>query len=91
MIDNTSLQGAFPRIARRGDRRRQAPEEYDAMIPLVPPVEVSRLLLLLLVAIGAVVSIATSPPLSSFAGGFAAGAGAVIVLSFLKAPRRVRE
>ena len=56
MIDNTSLQGAFPRIARAGDRRRQAPEEYDAMIPLVPPVEVSRLLLLLLVAIEA------SPP-----------------------------
>ena len=61
------------------------------MIPLVPPVEVSRLLLLLLVAIGAVVSVASSPPLSPFAGGFAAGAGAVIVLSFLKNPRRVRE
>jgi hypothetical protein len=61
------------------------------MIPLVPPVEVSRLLLLLFVALGAVVSVATSPPLSSFAGGFAAGAGAVIVLSFLSNPRRVRE
>ena len=57
------------------------------MLPPVPPVEVSRLLLLALVAIAAVVSVATSPPLSSFAGGFAAGAGAVIVLSFLKHPR----
>jgi hypothetical protein len=65
------------------------PEEHeDTMIPLVPPVEVSRLLLLLFVAIGAVVSVASSPPLSSFAGGFAAGAGAVIVVSFLSNPRR---
>ena len=61
------------------------------MIPLVPPVEVSRLLLLLFVAVGAVVSVASSPPLSSFAGGFAAGAGAVIVLSFLRNPRSVHE
>jgi hypothetical protein len=58
------------------------------MTPMVPPVEVSRLLLLLFVAVGAVVSIASSPPLSSFAGGFAAGAGTVIVLSFLSNPRR---
>ena len=58
------------------------------MIPIVPPVEVSRLLLLLFVAAGAVVSVATSPPLSSFAGGFAVGAGAVIVLSFLTTSRR---
>jgi hypothetical protein len=83
MIDNTPLQGAFPRIAGAA-----APEELDAMTPMVPPVEVSRLLLLLFVAAGAVVSVATSPPLSSFAGGFATGAGAVIVLSFLKNPRR---
>ena len=83
MIDNMPLQGAFPRFAGAA-----APEELDAMIPLVPPVEVSRLLLLLFVAAGAVVSVATAPPLSSFAGGFAAGAGAVIVLSFLKSPRR---
>ena len=61
------------------------------MIPLVPPVEVSRLLLLLFVAAGAVVSVASSPPLSSFAGGFAAGAGAVFVLSFLRNPRRGPE
>jgi hypothetical protein len=58
------------------------------MRPPVPPVAVSRLLLLALVAVGAVVSVAASPPLSSFAGGFAAGAGAVIVLSFLSHPRR---
>lgn len=56
-------------------------------LPVVPPVEVSRLLLLALVGVGAVVSIAASPPLSSFAGGFAAGAGAVIVLSFMTNPR----
>lgn len=57
------------------------------LTPLVPPVEVSRLLLAALVAVGAVVSIATPPPLSAFAGGFAAGAGAVIVISFLQNPR----
>lgn len=60
------------------------------MTPTVPPVEVSRLLLLAFVAVGAVVSITASAPLSSFAGGFAAGAGAVIVLSFLTNPRRGR-
>jgi hypothetical protein len=55
---------------------------------LVPPVPVSRLVLLGLVAVGAVTAVSTSPPLSSFAGGFAAGAGAVFVLSFLTNPRR---
>jgi hypothetical protein len=55
---------------------------------LVPPVPVSRLVLLGLVALGAVTAISTSQPLSSFAGGFAAGAGAVFVLSFLANPRR---
>lgn len=54
----------------------------------VPPVPVSRLVLLGLVAAAAVTAISTSPPLSSFAGGFAAGAGAVFVLSFLSNPRR---
>lgn len=54
---------------------------------LVPPVAVSRLVLLGLVAVAAVVSVASSPPLSSFAGGFAAGAGAVFVISFLINPR----
>ena len=54
----------------------------------IPPVEVSRLLLLGMVAGAALVAIATEPPLSSFAGGFAAGAGAVFVVSFLANPRR---
>jgi len=54
---------------------------------LVPPVPVSRLVLLGLVAVGAVTAVSTSPPLSSFAGGFGAGAGAVFVLSFLTNPR----
>jgi hypothetical protein len=62
----------------------------SGLTPPVPPVEVSRLVLLALVAVGAVVSIVASPPLSSFAGGFAAGAGAVIVLSFLANSRRGR-
>jgi len=55
---------------------------------LVPPVPVSRLVLLGLVAVAAVTAVATPPPLSSFAGGFAAGAGAVFVISFLVNPRR---
>jgi hypothetical protein len=50
----------------------------------VPPVGVSRLLLAALVAGGAVVSVATEGRLSNFAGGFAAGAGTVFVVSFLK-------
>ena len=54
----------------------------------VPPVPVSRLVLLGLVAVAAVTAVTTPPPLSSFAGGFAAGAGAVFVLSFLTHPRR---
>jgi hypothetical protein len=54
----------------------------------VPPIEVSRPLLLGLVAAGALVAIATEPPISSFSGGFAAGAGAVFVVSFLTNPRR---
>jgi hypothetical protein len=57
---------------------------------LVPPVEVSRLLLLALVAVGALGALATSQPTSSFAGGFAAGAGAAFVVSFLSNPRRER-
>ena len=55
---------------------------------LVPAVKVSRLVLLGLVAVAAVTAVATTPPLSSFAGGFAAGAGSVFVLSFLVNPRR---
>ena len=47
----------------------------------VPPIEVSRLVLLALVAGGAVVAIATAGDLSHFAGGFAAGAGSALILS----------
>jgi hypothetical protein len=54
----------------------------------IPHIEVSRVLLLGIVAAAALVAIATTPPTSSFAGGFAAGAGAVFVISFLTHPRR---
>jgi hypothetical protein len=57
---------------------------------LVPPVEVSRVLLLALVAAGALAAVATAQPMSSFAGGFATGAGAAFVVSFLSNPRRGR-
>ena len=42
---------------------------------MIPPVPVSRLLLLGLVAAGAIAAIATPQPTSSFAGGFAAAEG----------------
>ena len=51
---------------------------------MIPPVPVSRLLLLGLVAAGAIVSIATTGTVSAFAGGFAAGAGAAFVIARLK-------
>lgn len=57
------------------------------MIPSVPPVAVSRPLLFGLVAVGAVVAVAAPQPTSSFAAGFAVGAGSVLVVSFLKTPR----
>ena len=50
----------------------------------VPPVEVSRPLLFGLLAVGAVGAVALEPPHSSFAAGFAAGAGSVFVISFMK-------
>jgi hypothetical protein len=50
----------------------------------VPPVEVSRLLLVVLVGAGAVVAVASEGKLSHFAGGFAAGAGSAFVASFLR-------
>jgi hypothetical protein len=53
------------------------------MISLVPPVSISRMWLLVLVAVAAVTAIATDQPLSSFAAGFAAGAGIVFVLASL--------
>ncbi len=54
------------------------------MIPAVEPIPVSRLLLFGLVAAGAVVAVTTAPPTSSFAAGFAAGAGTVFVISFMR-------
>lgn len=50
----------------------------------VPPVEVSRLLLAALVAVGAVVAVSSEGRVSNFAGGFAAGAGSAFVASFLR-------
>ena len=61
------------------------------MIPSVPPVAVSRPLLFGLLAAGAVVAFATPQPTSSFAAGFAVGAGAVFVVSFMATPRRPRS
>ena len=54
------------------------------MIPAVEPIPVSRLLLFGLVAAGAVLAVTTAPPTSSFAAGFAAGAGTVFVISFMR-------
>jgi hypothetical protein len=54
------------------------------MIPAVQPIPVSRLLLFGLVAVGAVLAVTTAPPTSSFAAGFAAGAGTVFVISFMR-------
>jgi hypothetical protein len=50
----------------------------------VPPIEVSRPLLFGLLAVGAVGAVVLEPPHSSFAAGFAAGAGSVFVISFMK-------
>ena len=57
------------------------------MIPPVPPIEVSRPLLLGLLAVGAIVAVAAPQPTSSFAAGFAAGAGSVFVVSFVRSRR----
>jgi hypothetical protein len=57
------------------------------MIPAVPPIAVSRPLLFGLVVVGAVVAVTAPQPTSSFAAGFAAGAGSVFVLSFMRHPR----
>jgi hypothetical protein len=61
------------------------------MLPPVPPVPVSRPLLFGLVAVGAVVAVATAQPTSSFAAGFAAGAGSALVVSFMRSPGRGRS
>jgi hypothetical protein len=50
----------------------------------IPPVEVSRALLLVCVAAGALVTIATQGKVSGFAGGFAVGAGVPLLFSRLK-------
>jgi len=57
------------------------------MIPAVPPIAVSRPLLFGLMAAGAIIAVATPQPTSSFAAGFAVGAGSVFVISFMKNPR----
>jgi hypothetical protein len=49
------------------------------------------MVLLVFVAAGAIVSIATSGTLSAFAGGFAAGAGAAFVIARLKRVEQVPE
>jgi len=54
------------------------------MIPAVEPIAVSRPLLFGLVAVGALVSVVSPQPTSAFAAGFAAGSGAVFVISFMK-------
>lgn len=56
-------------------------------LQLVPPAEVSRALLLLCVAAGALVSIATTGNVSGFAGGFAVGAGVALLFSRMKTQR----
>ncbi|MDQ2870215.1 MAG: hypothetical protein M3S32_05695 [Acidobacteriota bacterium] len=58
----------------------------------VAPIEVSRLTVLALVAGGVVVALATGGDLSHFAGGFAAGAGAILVLARVRrGPDTARE
>ncbi len=57
------------------------------MIPAVPPIAVSRPLLFGLVAVGAIAAVATESSTSSFAAGFAAGAGSAFVVSFMKRGR----
>ncbi len=54
------------------------------MIPAVPAIAVSRPLLFGLLAVGALGAVTLEPPHSSFAAGFAAGAGSVFVVSFMK-------
>ncbi len=61
-------------------------------MPDVPPIEVSRITLFGLVAVGAVVAIATTGPVAPFGAGFAVGAGAVLVLSRgMRRPRTAEE
>lgn len=55
-------------------------------MPNVPPVEVSRMALLILVAVGVVLAVVAGPDLSHFGMGFAVGAGAALVLSRVRRP-----
>ena len=57
----------------------------------VPPVVVSRPLLFGLVAVGAIGAVTLDPPHSSFAAGFAAGAGSAFIVSFMKRAREERD
>jgi len=57
------------------------------MIPPVPPLEVSRPLLMGLLIVGAIVALVTPQPTSSFAAGFVVGAGSVFVVSFVRTRR----
>ena len=57
----------------------------------VPPIQVSRPLLFGLLAVGAIGAVTLDPPHSSFAAGFAAGAGSVFVVSFMKRAGEERD
>ena len=61
------------------------------MFPFIPPVSISRMWLLGMVAVAAVTAVAADQPLSSFAAGFAAGAGIVFVLASLRGRDRGDE
>jgi hypothetical protein len=74
----SSLLFRWETIHRRGDAG-------DSM-KYIPPVETSRLVLLGLVAAGVIVMITSSGRLADFAGGFAVGAGAVLVISRARRP-----
>jgi hypothetical protein len=74
----SSLLFRWETIHRRGDAG-------DAM-KYIPPVETSRLVLFGLVAAGVIVMITSSGRLADFAGGFAVGAGAVLVISRARRP-----
>jgi len=50
----------------------------------VPPVEVSRMALVVLVAAGVVAAVVSAGDLSHFGAGFAAGAGSALVLSRIR-------
>jgi hypothetical protein len=84
MVRNLILSSFFC-VGRQYILRSQS----GASMKNVPPLETSRLLLLALVAAGAILAIAASGRLADFGGGFAVGAGAVLILS--KAARRPSE